>query len=124
VSDADRVHGDEARQIERRRHPRRPPGAGVTLTLPTVVDAEVLDISAAGALISSSAPLKVGHRARLRMLLGREPFSARFEVRRTEDGTLRGQDRRHRLGVVFTAIEEQARRTLQRFVKADDRTSS
>ena len=103
---------------DRRRFPRHVPGHDLTLTLPNVIDAEILDISTSGALLSSSVPLKVGQRGGLRTLLGREPFSAWFEVRRAEEGTLGA---RHRLGVTFTALPEQAQRTLQNFVKADER---
>ena len=103
---------------DRRRHPRHAPGHDLMLTLPNVIDAEILDISTSGALLSSSIPLKVGQRGGLRTLLGREPFSAWFEVRRAEEGTLGA---RHRLGVTFTALPEQAQRTLQNFVKADER---
>ena len=123
MSDATVDQGHFTPWTERRRHPRLPPGDDIRLTLPNVVDAEVLDISVGGALLSSSAPLRVGHRARLRTLLGREPFSAWFEVRRAEEGTQHGQTHRFHLGVSFTAIEEKARRTLQRFVKVDERES-
>lgn len=106
---------------ERRRFPRVSPDADLQMCVPAVVDAEVLDISSAGALISTAAPLQVSQRALLRTLLGGEPFSAWFEVRRIGDSTGRGSEIRHHFGVTFAPLQEQAQRTLQRFVKADAR---
>ena len=107
---------------ERRRHPRVAAPDGVHLSVPIVVNAEVLDISTGGALLSASDALDVGARGHLRMLLDREPFNAWVEVRRVHPGTVVGRDVRHRIGVSFTAVDEASRRTLQRFMRGDGRT--
>jgi len=107
-------------QHERRRHPRFVPGTDVRLSVPVVANAEVLDISSEGALISTSAPLHDGQRAHLRILLQREPFSAWIEVRRLESGTAVGTEQRHRVGATFTVIDDNSQRTLQRFISASE----
>jgi c-di-GMP-binding flagellar brake protein YcgR len=89
------------------------------LTIPTVVNAEVLDISAGGALVSTPANVAPGHRCQLRALLDREPFSALVEVLRVEEGTRNGLERRHHVGLRFGGLDDNSRRTLQRFVKDD-----
>jgi hypothetical protein len=104
---------------ERRRFPRLAPPEHVMITVPVVVDAQVVDISAAGALLSTSAALDVGQRAHLRVLLHREPFSAWMEVCRVESGTQQGPEHRQRLGVIFTSVDENSQRTLQRFLRDD-----
>jgi len=104
---------------ERRRHPRVTAPDGLLLSVPIVINAEVLDISNGGALLSASDPLDVGNRGHLRMLLDREPFNAWVEVRRIHPGTVTGREVRHRIGVSFTAVDAASRRTLQRFVRDD-----
>ena len=106
-------------QIERRRHPRVSTDDQVHISLPVVVNAEVLDISSAGALISTPTPLETGQRAHLRVLLGREPFSAWVEVCRVIPGTIVGREERYHLGVTFTSVDDTSRRTLQRFVRTE-----
>ena len=108
---------------ERRRHPRAASGEGVLVTIPVVINAEVLDISSGGALLSASDPLKIGERGHLRMLLDREPFNARVEVCRVHPGTVTGREMRHRIGVTFTAMDDASRKTLQRFVRDDSKGS-
>ena len=105
--------------VERRRYPRRAPTTDLVLTIPTVVNAEVLDISAGGALVSTPAHVEPGHRCQLRTLLDREPFSALVEVLRVDEGTRNGLERRHHVGLKFGGLDDNSRRTLQRFVKDD-----
>lgn len=105
--------------LERRLYARHAPGPDVTITIPTVVDAEVLDISAGGALVSTPAQLDRGHRCRFRTLLDREPFSASVEVLRVDEGTRNGLERRNHVGLRFGGLDDNSRRTLQRFVKDD-----
>jgi c-di-GMP-binding flagellar brake protein YcgR len=107
--------------VERRRSPRVTPPDDVKLCMPVVVNAEVLDISAGGALVSTSAALHVTQRAQLRLLLDKEPFSGWIEVLRLEAGTEVGAEHRHRLGVAFTSLDDKSRRALVRFVKDDAR---
>ena len=103
--------------IERRQHQRRRAPDDLLLTISTVVNAEILDISAGGALVSTPAQETKGHRCQLRGLLDREPFSALVEVLRVEEGTRNGLEQRYHLGLKFGGLDENSRRTLQRFVR-------
>ena len=76
-----------------------------------------MDLSVSGALISTTVPLSVGDRARLSVLLGREPFTGWVTVIRAEEGTRSGDVVRHHLGVAFTAIDDNSRAVLARFVR-------
>jgi c-di-GMP-binding flagellar brake protein YcgR len=105
--------------VERRRYERRRVGPDLALTIPTVVNAEVIDISAGGAMVSTPAQVVPGHRCRFRTLLDREPFSASVEVLRVEEGTRNGFELRHHVGLRFGGLDDNSRRTLQRFVKKD-----
>lgn len=105
--------------VERRRHPRRRPGVELVLTIPAVVNAEVLDISTGGALVSTPAQVVPGHRCHLRTLLDREAFSAVVDVLRVEPGTQAGLERRSHIGLRFGGMDDNNRRTLQRFVRDD-----
>ena len=91
--------------------------------MPVVVNAEVLDISAGGALISTSAALHVTQRAQLRLLLDKEPFSGWVEVLRLDAGTEVGAEHRHRMGVAFTSLDDRSRRALVHFVRDDPQPS-
>lgn len=103
---------------ERRRHSRHRPAAGIALNLPATYNAEVLDISSGGALISTPGPVAVGQRGQLRTLLEREPFSAIVEVLRVELGTRAGAERRNHVGLGFVSLDDNSRRTLNRFVRS------
>jgi hypothetical protein len=103
--------------VERRKHQRRRAPDDLLLTISTVVDAEILDISSGGALVSTSAQETPGHRCQLRGLLDREPFSALVEVLRVAEGTRNGRETRYHLGLKFGGLDENSRRTLQRFVR-------
>jgi hypothetical protein len=107
-------------RAERRRFPRYRP-EDVRVSMPVVINTEVLDISSGGALMSTSAALHVGQRARLRMLLDREPFAAWIEVKRVELGTQIGDEHRFRVGASFTALDATSQRTLQKFVREDSK---
>ena len=101
---------------ERRRHLRHPAPPDLELSIPVISQGEVIDLSENGALISTPVPLGVGDRARMSLLVGREPFGAWVRVVRAEPGTRMGRTVRYHLGLVFTAIDEQNRQVLQRFV--------
>src|SRR5262245_386437 len=103
--------------VERRRHPRVR-GTRVDVSVPSVSAVEVLEISTSGALISTETPLQVGQRAHLRTLLSREPFAAWLEVVRVGEGTAAGNVQRHHFGVVFTSMDENSRKLLQRFANS------
>lgn len=103
--------------VERRRYPRVLPSDDTRALMPVLVNAEVLDISPGGALLSTSTVIEPGERAHLRLLLDGEPFNTWVEVLRIQPGTMDGKETRHRVGVSFTALDDGSRRTLQRFVK-------
>lgn len=105
--------------LERRRYPRYRPASGLVLTVPAVTHAEVIDISARGAMISTPASVVRGQRCQLHVLLDRDPFSATVEVLRVDEGTRGGGERRNRVGLSFVSLDDNSRRTLQRFVKND-----
>jgi PilZ domain len=106
----------EPQWIERRRHPRVVPPGDVRMWLPVVANADVLDLSVGGALISTSAALHPGQRAQLRVILDRQPFSAWVEVRRVETGTL-GAEVRIRAGASFTSLDKRSEVTLRQFLR-------
>ena len=108
--------------VERRRYLRRRAGLDMVLSIPAVVDAEVVDISAGGAMVSTPANLRPGQRCQLRTLLDREPFTAIVEVLRVEEGTRNGLVRRSHVGFAFNNLDDNSRRTLQRFVKDDTKS--
>ena len=103
--------------VERRKYLRRRAAPDLLLTIPTVVNAEVLDISAGGALVSTPAQVGPGNRCQLRTLLDREPFAAFAEVLRVTEGTRSGGETLFHLGLRFGALDDNSRRTLLRFVK-------
>jgi hypothetical protein len=102
--------------VDRRRHPRSEAPEDLHISIPTVSSAEVIDLSVAGALLSTPVPMSVGDRARLSVLLGREPFSAWVRVIRVAEGTRSGGTVHYHLGVIFTAIDDNSRSVLTRFV--------
>jgi len=104
---------------ERRRHLRQPAPPDLELSIPVISQGEVIDLSETGALISTPVPLGVGDRARMSLLVGREPFGAWVRVVRVEPGTRMGRTMRYHLGLVFTAMDEQTRQVLQRFVRRE-----
>jgi PilZ domain len=104
---------------DRRRHLRYPPPRDLELSIPIVTQGEVIDLSLTGALISTPVRLAAGDRARLSLLVGREPFGAWVRVVRSEEGTRNGRTVRYHLGLVFTSMDEQNRQVLQRFVRRD-----
>ena len=72
-------------------------------------------------MISAPADAKPGQRGQLRALLDREPFAASVEVLRVDEGTRDGLERRNRIGLSFVSMDDNSRRTLQRFVKDDSK---
>ena len=108
--------------VERRRYPRVAAADDLHISIPVLLNAEVLDISPGGALLSTSAALEPGQRAHLRLLLGGEPFNAWVQVLRQHPGTITGKEVRHRVGVAFIALDDRSRLTLQRFVRDDSKS--
>ena len=105
--------------IERRRHARQPPPPTLELAIPIISQGDVIDLSESGALISTPIPLSLGDRARLSLLVGREPFGAWGTVVRVEEGTRMARTIRYHIGLAFTSLDEQNRIVLQRFVRRE-----
>jgi len=106
--------------LERRREPRVPMTDGRTIGLPMALTVRLVDISAGGILLSSSRPMTIGQRARLRTTLGTDPFNAEIEVRRVSEGGPEGNGRgRFRVGAVFTALDEIANRSVSHFLSGE-----
>ena len=79
---------------------------------------ELLDVSATGMLLACDCALDVGHRAQVRMMLGREPFAAWIEVKRAaaiEPASPHGSTR-CLVGAAFTSLDEQSARALHAFL--------
>lgn len=108
-----------AQPSERRRHPRQLPPPTLELAIPIISQGDVIDLSESGALISTLIPFSLGDRARLSLLVGREPFGAWGTVVRVEEGTRMGRTLRYHIGLKFTVIDEQNRLVLQRFVRRE-----
>lgn len=107
--------------LDRRRYPRVAPPADLELSVPFVDDAEVIDISSRGILLSMAPELRVGQRAHVRVLLHREPFSAMVEVLRVDPGTQGVGPRKYRVGALIVSMDDSARRTLRRFLGDEKR---
>lgn len=105
--------------VERRRHARQSAPSTLELAIPVITQGDVIDLSESGALISTTMHLAIGDRARLSLLVGREPFGAWATVVRAEEGTRMGRTVRYHLGLVFTSMDEQNRLVLQRFVRRE-----
>jgi PilZ domain len=103
---------------ERRRFPRRAIGhEEVQLEVPVAVDADLLDLSSGGALVSTQAPLRVGQRALLQMVLDREPFIAWLDVKRVDMGTLTSREQRYHVAGEFVSLDPRSSATLKRFLR-------
>ena len=107
--------------LERRRYPRVAPPIDLELAIPVVENAEILDISSQGILLSMTSELRLGQRAHVRVLLNREPFSAMIEVLRVDPGTLGVGQRRFHVGALLVSVDDAARRTLRRFLGNEKR---
>jgi hypothetical protein len=106
--------------LERRRDPRVPMGADLSVGLPMALTVRLVDISAGGVLLSSSQKLNIGQRARLRTTLGADPFNVEIEVRRVAEGGPEGNGRgRYRVGAIFTALDEIANRSVSHFLSGE-----
>jgi len=106
---------------ERRRTPRATVAGGHALQMPLSTTVQLVDISLGGALLSSPQGAEPGKRATLRTKLGGEPVQAQVEICRVSPeraGEL--VQGRYRVGVRFVTLSEAARRTIQRFLRADE----
>lgn len=99
---------------ERRRHPRLALRDGVESRLEVRSRVRMVDISATGALLATDLALPIGTHASFHTRIADGPLSCAIEVRRHA----RGQSpRQSALGVVFTKMDEQSRRSLEQFLK-------
>jgi len=99
---------------ERRRFPRVAAN-GIRVGVPLLVDAEVIDIGVSGALVRCRCPLRVGDRAQLRIVLGRQPFLGTMSVVRVVRAW--NPDRGSTdVGVAFVECEDESTRVLREFL--------
>jgi c-di-GMP-binding flagellar brake protein YcgR len=73
----------------------------------------LLDIGLDGSLVAAETALPTNTAARVRMSLAASPFNSEVEVRRVA----KAPDARPALGMAFTAMDEQSRRSLQEFLR-------
>ncbi len=99
--------------LERRQSPRVTPAMECECRLQLRTRVRLLDISVDGSLVASEAQLPNNSAARLRMSLAAAPFNPEVELRRVA----KGADSRQALGMAFTAMDEQSRRSLQEFLR-------
>jgi hypothetical protein len=100
---------------QRRRFARQPV-RGIVAKMPTLVDVEVIDIGATGALIKARSPLRVGDRAQLRLVLGRQPFVGAVSVVRALSG-YNGDGGSTSVGVTFVEQDADSTGVLLKFLK-------
>ena len=104
--------------VERRKYPRRAlVGEEVRLEIPIAVDADLLDLSSGGALVSTTAPLRPGQRALLQIVLDREPFTAWLDVKRVDTGTQTSREHRYHVAGEFVSLDSKSTATLKRFLR-------
>jgi hypothetical protein len=104
--------------IERRRFSRRQTtGDEVRVEVPIAVDADLLDLSSGGALVSTTAPLRPGQRALLQIVLDREPFTAWLDVKRVDMGTQTSRGHRYHVAGEFVSLDAKNVATLKRFLR-------
>jgi hypothetical protein len=84
------------------------------LALPVTVPVEILEVSEDGVLVTSSAPLALGRRCRLRLRLGHRSFVAEVSVSRCTPSAPGGDG--YRIAAVFTSMTEEDCRTLHGFL--------
>jgi hypothetical protein len=114
VADGHHVSNEPPYTPERRQFPRVAV-TGIHASLPTVVDAEIVDISLTGALVRCRCPLQVGDRASIRTVLNREPFVAGVSVVRVLGSTTGDASS---AGVAFIDLDEHSLSLLRRFLQS------
>jgi hypothetical protein len=100
---------------QRRRFARQPV-RGIVAKMPTLVDVEVIDIGATGALIKARSPLRIGDRAQLRLVLGHQPFVGAVSVVRAVSG-YNGDGGSTSVGVTFVEQNADSTSVLLEFLK-------
>jgi hypothetical protein len=104
--------------VDRRKFPRRAlVGEEVRLEVPVAVDADLLDLSSGGALVSTTAPLRPGQRALLQIVLDREPFTAWLDVKRVDTGTQTAREHRYHVAGEFVSLDTKSSAALKRFLR-------
>ena len=100
---------------ERRRTPRVELTADETVRVELRHRVQLMDISLTGALIACGVKLPVGIRGYLRTGLAAGTFTAEIESRRHH--RLAEQDGQMSLGAIFSSMDEESRRNLERFLR-------
>jgi len=106
----------EPGQPERRKYPRGPAPGTLHVSLPVVLDIDIVDISQGGLLFHSKLALVVGQRLQVRTLLGEEPFVSWVEVVRADPNRSNGNGPRFSVGAVFTSRDGEGARRLRQFL--------
>ena len=103
---------------DRRRVPRFVPEQGLEVQLSLVTGFQVLELSAAGMLLSSDRAFVAGERTQVHTMLADEPFSARVEVKAVRQfSSGQGQaSNRHVIAAAFVSFDHGSDRTLRRFL--------
>jgi hypothetical protein len=101
---------------ERRKYPRGPAPDTLHVTLPVVLDVDIVDLSENGLLFRSRASVAVGQRLQVRTVLGEEPFVSWVEVVRVDPSRANGNGPRFSVGAVFTSREGESARRLKQFL--------
>ena len=107
------VPPQEVAGLERRRETRRP-SEGQYLGLSSTDSVQVLELSVAGVLLHTTAPLPVGSRAQLRLSIAGSPLIADVEVRRVL--SLGTASSGYHIGARFLMITPQHRQLVEQFL--------
>jgi hypothetical protein len=105
---------------ERRRFSRVVPPHAVEAELCAICEVALVDVSVGGVSFVSACCLAPAHRARLSTLLGRQPFTASIEVKRTKDVS-RGSGTQYLVAAAFTSVDELSAHVLAEFLPRRER---
>jgi hypothetical protein len=98
---------------ERRRFARRPVDNG-SISLPSTLNVQVLDISVTGVLLRSTRPVELGARGSLRLNFGGTPLTADIRVQRISESP--NNPAEYSIGAMFLGITPQHRQLIERFM--------
>jgi PilZ domain-containing protein len=104
------------RPHERRRSPRHEPKQSSSVRVPIVLDVKLVEISRSGVLFACTQSLEVGQLVQIRMLLGRQPFSASIQIVRTAQHSATETRGAFCFGATFVEVDDSSRSHLQRFL--------
>jgi hypothetical protein len=98
---------------ERRQHPRRVVDNEVA-AMPSMLNVQVLDITAGGALLQSTRPVAVGAHGVFRLNLGGRTFTAEMRVQRVSPAS--GGALGFLLGAAFVNVSLADQQLIERFI--------